>query len=111
MKLIEFTAAFPAVITIAIFSSTLLLEGCMEGKAVGRTAIDATLAICAAEHPDAESPEELKQFCGFADNLLPIVRDLLAAQRKGAQRMAAKHYEFDGGVCLPSDAGVDGSRK
>lgn len=75
------------------------LAGCLLGKTVAKTAIDVALATCVAENPGADE-KELQAACQFADDVLPIVRQLLAAQKKGAAKGAAR----DGGACA---SGVD----
>ncbi len=76
---------------VMMFTMALALAvvpGCMPAKAVSRAVIDVALAECAAENLD-RAPEDLKTVCGFADDLLPIVRQLLAAQRRGAVKIGA----------------------
>lgn len=89
------------------------LPGCTPaGRAAGRTAIDVGLALCAAEHPDAETPEELRAICGVAEDVLPILRDLLAAQKRGLAKAGAAKVGSgaDAGACEPSPSSLDGGK-
>jgi hypothetical protein len=87
---------FRAVFAVSILS----VVSCAAGKQLAKSAIDIALALCIAEHPDASMPA-LKDLCHYADELAPVVQDLIAAQKKAA---AAKP-----GACGPTvavDAGV-----
>ncbi len=68
-------------------------------KTVAKGAIDVALAACIAEHPD-DDEAELKQACQWADELAPIVKDLLAARNKGM----AKHDGAKKAACVGSAA-------
>lgn len=57
-------------------------------KAVVKSVIDVALAACIAENPGADE-KELKAACQYADELAPAVKDLMAAQKKGAVKVAA----------------------
>lgn len=70
---------------------TMLAPACQPAKTVGKVTIDVALAVCVAENVDKAAPE-VAMICGAADALLPIIRDLLAAQRSGAVKLGAPPY-------------------
>jgi hypothetical protein len=53
-------------------------------KAVIRGAVDLTLAVCVAEHPDADMPA-LRTICGVTADLEPVVRELTKAAQRGRE--------------------------
>jgi hypothetical protein len=71
-----------------------------EAKTITNAAIDGALAACVASNADLGDPE-LQAVCGFAEDLWPIVRPLVAGARQGARKLAAKH------MLGPTDAGRD----
>ena len=66
-------------------------------RQAARTAIDVGLAACLAERADIEDEVALREVCKWADDLAPIVKDLLAARRKGLAAAAKK------GACPPAE--------
>lgn len=74
---------------IVIGVCALVLMSCAAAKMAAKTAIEASLAECLAQHPDTE-PAELKAFCPYDEALAPVVESLLAAQKKGAAKHDAK---------------------
>lgn len=69
-------------------------------KSIADVVVKKLLAECIAENPDIEGVE-LQKICGFADDLWPIVRDLIAAQKRGQARAAARRQ---------MDAGLEGGK-
>lgn len=57
-------------------------------KVFANTAIDATLAACVLENAMLDIPE-LQTACKFADDLLPVVKQLIAARKTGNAKEAA----------------------
>ena len=70
-----------------------------EAKAITDVVVKKLLAECIAENPTIEGVE-LQKVCGFADDLWPLVRDLVSAQKKGMAKANAMR-----------DAGADSSCK
>lgn len=58
-------------------------------KQVVKSAIDIAVAVCIAEHSD-EDAETVKAVCGIAEELGPVVRDLIGAHRRAAVKMGAR---------------------
>ena len=81
--------------------------GCLAGKQIAKGAIDVALAACIAEHPD-DDEAALKEACKWADELAPLVKDLLSARQKGMAKheakMSAQHCAGDAGTTT-ADAG------
>lgn len=73
-------------------------------KTVAKGAIDVALAACIAEHPD-DDEAALKEACKWADELAPLVKELIGARSKGI----AKHDSSKKAACAqpPADAGKD----
>lgn len=57
-------------------------------KDIAHSAIDILLASCIAEHPDSSEPE-LKAVCKYTDENAQMVKDLIAAQKRGSAKMGA----------------------
>jgi len=57
-------------------------------KDIAHTAIDILLASCIAEHPDSSEPE-LKAICKYTDENAQMVKDLIAAQKRGSAKASA----------------------
>ncbi len=73
--------------------------GCLAARQATKTAIDVALAACLAEHADIDDESELRKICQWADDVWPLVRDLLAARRRGLAK--ARALASDGGACSP----------
>lgn len=63
---------------------------------VAHAVIDIALATCVAEHPGNDEPT-LRDICRYAEDLAPVVRELLAAQKRGALKSGAAAACSDGG--------------
>lgn len=89
--------AFAASGALAVLVTILMIElaGCALFKPVARTVIDASIAACIAEHADVEDEPTLQSLCKWTEDLGPIIRDLLAARRRGLARA------HQAGVCGP----------
>ena len=83
----------------------LCIWGCSPavGRQIAKNAIDVGLAACIAENPDADEPA-LKEICKWADELAPLVKDLLSARQKGAVKHSAKMSAANP-ACATTDAG------
>jgi hypothetical protein len=55
------------------------------GRDIAHAVIDLALAACVAENPDKSEPE-LKAICHYADDLAPVVHELIGAQKKGVAK-------------------------
>ena len=75
-----------AVAGLVLFALAVFTYGACTPRQAARTAIDLALAACIAEHAEIQDEKELKAICQWADELAPIVKDLLAARKKGLQR-------------------------
>lgn len=79
---------------------TASLAGCNAfQKQIARSVIDVGLAACLAEHADVDDESALREICKWADDIAPLVKDLLLARRRGMAkaRMAAQACGPDGG--------------
>jgi hypothetical protein len=72
------------------------------GKDIAHAVIDLALAACVAENPGRSEPE-LKGICHYADELAPVVHDLIGAQQRGSAKAAAAVCSPDAGT--PREAG------
>ena len=68
-------------------------------KDIAHAAIDLALAACVAENPGKEEPE-LRSICHYADDLAPVVHELIGAQKKGMSKAGAS------AECGKADAGA-----
>lgn len=57
-------------------------------RAVTRTVLDLADALCIVGHADSDDATIL-QVCGLTRELIPVVRDLVSAQRAAASRSIA----------------------
>jgi hypothetical protein len=73
-------------------------------RQIAKTVIDAALANCIAANPDVEDEPALREICPWAEDAVPLVKDLLAARRKGAAKHAAKMSAANP-ACAATDAG------
>jgi len=94
---------------IVIGVCALVLVSCAAAKLAAKTAIEASLAACLAEHSDAEQ-SELKEFCKWDEATAPLVEQLLAAHKKGAAKHDAKMAAAHPG-CMPATASDAGAPK
>ena len=79
----------PALVVVGYLATVGAESACTPKQAV-RTAIDVAIAACIAEHADIEDEAELKKVCQWAEELGPVIKDLLAARKKGmAKKMGA----------------------
>lgn len=69
-------------------------------KDVTNVVVKKLLAECVAENAHL-GDIELQDACKFADDVWPVIRDLIAAQRRGMAKMAKA------GTCVVKDAGRD----
>lgn len=65
-------------------------------KAIIRGAVDLTLAVCVAEHPDADMPA-LRTICGVTADLEPVVHELTKAAKRGREGARDAGATDDGG--------------
>lgn len=63
-------------------------------KAITDVLVKKLLAECIAENPELNDVE-LQKICQFADDLWPLVRDLVSAQKRGLAKASASR---DGGT-------------
>lgn len=85
---------FAAVVAVAPAGSMACTP---ESRQAARTAIDVAIAACIAEHADIQDEAELREVCKWTEELGPIVRDLLAARKRGLAKMKAASCAPDGG--------------
>jgi hypothetical protein len=64
--------------------------GCAFLKPVARTALDAIEVLCALE-ARSNDVEEIAQACRISDELVPALRNLLAARIANARRTSCEH--------------------
>jgi hypothetical protein len=92
-------------VAMFVLGVAMIIWGCGPvARQVAKGAIDAGLAGCIAENPDATEPE-LKEICKWADELAPLVKDLLSARQKGAAKHAAKMSAANPACASALDAG------
>lgn len=77
-------------------------------KTVAKGAIDVALAACIAEHPD-DDEAALKEACHWADDLAPLVKDLIGARTKGMAKHDTKRAAA-GPACAPAPASDAGTK-
>jgi len=77
------------------------LEGCSPAiqKEITKTAIDVGLAECLARSADIQDTKALREICKWADELAPVVENLLAARKEGLAKASKA------GACGPSPGG------
>lgn len=73
--------------TFVIVVCTVLV-GCLGAKTITDVLVKKLLAECIAENAYL-GDVELQNVCKFADDVWPVVRDLVAAQKRGAAKAAA----------------------
>lgn len=64
--------------------------GCAFFKPVARTALDAIEVLCALEAKSSDV-EEIAQACRISDDLVPALRNLLAARIANTRRTSCEH--------------------
>lgn len=64
--------------------------GCAFFKPVARTALDAIEVLCALEARSSDV-DEIAQACRISDELVPALRNLLAARIANARRTSCEH--------------------
>jgi hypothetical protein len=70
----------------AVVAAVTVVPACSPAtnKAIIRGAVDLTLAVCVAEHPDADMPA-LRTICGVTADLEPVVHELTKAAQRGRE--------------------------
>lgn len=73
-----------------VVTSNTVIVACTPAarRDVAHAVIDVALATCVAEHPGNDEPT-LRDICRYAEDLAPVVRELLAAQKRGAMKSAS----------------------
>lgn len=73
------------------------LEGCGGvGNTIAKTVIDAGLAACLNDNLDVSDEAALREICKWTEDVGPIVRDLLAARKRGMAKASKA------GACGPT---------
>lgn len=89
-KMLRTLWALTLLVLIGVLSA-IVVEACSPAadRQAARTVVDVALAACVLEHPDM-TEQELYAICHWAEEIAPIVKELIASQRKGLARMQPK---------------------
>jgi hypothetical protein len=84
-----FALATTVILSCGLIANVVMAQmGCTAfGKQVAKTVIEESIAACLADHSDVNDFSMLKSICKWADDVDPLIQDLLSARQRGFAKL------------------------